>query len=453
MSTWLARTLILLVSIMSITTQAHDVPASNVLLDIGAHAITAEIQLPISELSAAMGLPRESTSTQLIAQYGVQISAYINQHIGIATADGKLFTKRSALLEARPIRDGDWIIAHVDFTAPREEPTKIFTLHYDVIVADVITHNVLVSVRRDFRNGLFGNSEHGDDALMIGLMHYQQKQLTVDGSDGSWWRGFGKVFQLGIQHIAEGTDHVLFLLALLLSAPLSVRNRRWQNAVSMKASAWKVLKIVSGFTLGHSLTLVLGAIGIVRFPAQPIEALIALSILVSAAHAIRPLFANKEHVVAALFGLVHGMAFAGSLSSFNYDSLTLTFAVLGFNLGIEVMQLAIVALVLPSLLVMRASPLYRYVRIGAAIATGILATGWMLERAFAITNPLSGVSVMLAAHAALAIGILAAVAIAARANDVLRCCDRLVSDKRITANRHFAANRCSQINLRDPFTP
>ncbi|MFT3931639.1 MAG: HupE/UreJ family protein [Spongiibacteraceae bacterium] len=422
--------------------RAHDVPASNVLLDIGTYSVNAEIELPLNELREAVGIPADTNAVQVISNYHTQVSNYIAAHIDIAAMDGERYDKRVALLQSRQPRDNPLVIAQIDFTAPPGVPTSKFVFHYDAIVADVVTHNVLVSVRRDFRNGVFSDIFGGDKPIIIGLMHYQKKQLTVDGSAGSWTQGFDKVFRLGMQHIAEGIDHVLFLLVLLLSAPLGVSDHRWQKIVGVKASAWKVVKIVSGFTLGHSITLVLGALGFVSFPSTIIEVLIALSILVSALHALRPLFANREPVIAALFGLVHGMAFAGSLSGFDYDSVALALAVLGFNLGIEAMQLLIVALVLPSLLLMRVSPAYRYFRIAAATAVAVLALAWVAERGLAMSNPLNAVGEWLTTHGLLAIALLGVFAIASRMQEFVRWW-----------RTPFAGDRRIRVNLPDPFNP
>ena len=453
---WIVRSLaivgyaLIVLKICCPEAHAHDVPASNVLLDIGSDSVAAEMQLPLYELREAIGLPVAASAQQLASQYAARVDAYIEKHVDVTAPDGRHYAKAVALLEASHIRGSDWIIARVDFDAPPGVATGVFTLHDDVIVADIVTHNILVSVRRDFRNAIFsgnvsagdgsGDSDAGGRALVIGLMHYQQRQLTVDGSDGSWMRGFGKVFLLGMRHIAEGTDHMLFLLVLLLAAPLRARGGHWDHAVSMRTSARNVLKTVSGFTLGHSLTLVLGAIGVFRFPARPIEVLIAVSILVSAVHAIRPLFAAREHYVAALFGLVHGMAFAGSLTGFDYDSLALALAVLGFNLGIETMQLIVVALVLPSLLLMRVSPLYRYVRVGTAAITATLAVGWVLQRALGVSNPLDRIASGLTLHAVAVMVALAAVAVLARAGELAR----------YVAAR-FATPRQSRINSIDRY--
>jgi hypothetical protein len=436
------QTLMLMLLVFVNETRAHDVAASNLWLDIGTYAVDAEIHLPLYELREAIGLPADVTAAQLAIEFAPKVSAYISQHIDLSAPNHQLYSKRVISLAANHSNNNDWIIVQINFQSPSDIATNKFTLSDDVIVANIITHNILVFVRRDFRNAVFSNISSESDAtdakpVMLGVMHYQQKQLIVDGSNGSWLQGFSKVFQLGMQHIAEGTDHLLFLLVLLLAAPLSMRNKRWSGFTGVRMSVWKVLKTVSGFTLGHSLTLIMGALGILKFSSEIIEVLIALSILVSAVHAIRPLFANREHYIAALFGLVHGLAFANSISGFNYDSVALCVAVLGFNLGIETMQLVIVLAVLPSLLVMRTTAFYRYFRMGVALATGLLAVAWALERAFNFTNPLTFMSDLLIAHGVLAVAILAFMAITAYA---------------VESFAHaFIQRRRFRLNLMDPF--
>jgi hypothetical protein len=140
--------------------------------------------------------------------------------------------------------------------------------------------------------------------------------------------------------------------------------------------------------VGHSVTLALGTLGL-PVPQQPVEAAIAVSILIAAAHALRPLFPGREPLVAGLFGLVHGMAFSTTLASMNLTGSQLALSLLGFNLGIEAMQLIVVLLVLPPLLVLARAPAYRPLRIVAALVTAAAAAGWLLDRIGVIT-PLAG---------------------------------------------------------------
>jgi hypothetical protein len=127
----------------------------------------------------------------------------------------------------------------------------------------------------------------------------------------------------------------------------------------VQRSLLQILRIVTAFTLGHSLTLGLAAFGLVQLPSRPVEVLIAVSILLSAIHAIRPLFPGREAAIAAFFGLIHGLAFASALGDLGFSSWYRLVSLLGFNLGIEAMQLTVVAVTLPSLLLLRRTRLLR----------------------------------------------------------------------------------------------
>jgi hypothetical protein len=246
------------------------------------------------------------------------------------------------------------------------------------------------------------------------VIRWTHKSIAIDRSRGSAWNGFVGVVGLGVQHIAEGTDHLLFLLALLLPAPLLARGRRWGEAAGLRAAAVRLLRIVTAFTVGHSATLVLGALGWVRLPAAPVEVLIAVSILVSAVHAARPLFPGREAYVAGGFGLVHGLAFASAIAGLGLDPWRMALSILGFNLGIELMQLAVVAAVAPALLLLARDPLYAPVRWAGAGLAGISALGWIAERAFGLANPLARGAEAVAAHPAIALGLLTGLALAVR---------------------------------------
>jgi hypothetical protein len=211
--------------------------------------------------------------------------------------------------------------------------------------------------------------------------------------------GFASIFRLGVRHIAGGTDHLLFLPALLLPAPLMVIGSRWAGFAGARQSLLRILRIVTAFTIGHSLTLALAALGLVRVPSRPIEVLIAVSILVSATHALRPLFPGREAAVAAFFGLIHGLAFATTLGELGLGRWERVGGILAFNLGIETMQLIVVAAVLPSLVLMSRTRAYPFLRIGGALFAGLASVGWIAERLFDVHNS-AAVVVNLVAHCA-----------------------------------------------------
>jgi hypothetical protein len=192
--------------------------------------------------------------------------------------------------------------------------------------------------------------------------------------------GFVSIFRLGMRHIAEGTDHLLFLLTLLLPAPLLVTGSRWTGFADVRQSVLRILKVVTAFTVGHSITLALGTLGLVHVPSRPVEVLIAVSILLSAIHAVRPLFPGKEPVIAAFFGLIHGLAFAATLNELGLGRWERLSGLLAFNLGIEIMQLVVVAAVLPSLVLLSRTNRYSVLRIGGGFVACYASAGWIAER-------------------------------------------------------------------------
>jgi hypothetical protein len=198
---------------------------------------------------------------------------------------------------------------------------------------------------------------------------------------------FASFFRLGVRHIAEGTDHLLFLLAMLLPAPLLACGSRWGRSAGLRQSLLRILGIVTAFTIGHSITLSLAALSIIRVPERPIEVPIAASILVSALHAMRPLFPGKETLIAGCFGLIHGLAFAATLDRLGLEIWQKLVGIFAFNLGIESMQMLVVAVVLPSLLLLSASRAYPAIRLTCAAFAAAASVGWLLERLLGVSTP------------------------------------------------------------------
>lgn len=196
----------------------------------------------------------------------------------------------------------------------------------------------------------------------------------------------------GVTHIAEGTDHILFLVSLLL---VSVWRRAGQEDDVGKVPGWgwlprerwrgtigEVLRLVTAFTLAHSITLALAAFGVVSPPSRWVESLIALSVLLAALDNLWPLLHAPRWVVVFAFGLVHGFGFAGAMQDLGLSRENLAWPLLGFNLGVELGQLMLVAVVLPLAFSLRRSAFYRLavVRPGS-VAIAALALLWLYQRA------------------------------------------------------------------------
>jgi hydrogenase/urease accessory protein HupE len=176
----------------------------------------------------------------------------------------------------------------------------------------------------------------------------------------------GAYLALGVRHILEGVDHLLFVLGLMLLVGLR----------------WALLATITAFTVGHSVTLALATLGLVHVPAPPVEAAIALSILLVAVELARrrpdhdpTLTRRHPGIVAGLFGLLHGLGFAGALAEVGLPRDQLAHALLGFNLGVELGQLVFVALVLVAMTAAHQLELrpMRWPRAAAVYAMGTLA--------------------------------------------------------------------------------
>ena len=361
--------LLLCLAEFSIPAWAHSMNQGAVLLDFRGAAATVELQLPAERLRIALG--------------GQTTADYILRNFSASLPNGQTF--RIDPLEPpylKSMEGAPYVVARLRLTPPANTTADLFDLHCGVLLDRIPSQIFLVSVRTDWRASTFAN-----DPQLVGVLRAGAESVRIDRRAGNWWHGFGSVFKLGMRHIAEGTDHLLFLLVLLFPAPLLVRNSRWAGHATIRRSLLRIASVVTAFTIGHSITLAVGAMDLVHVPSRPIEVLIAFSILVSAVHALRPIFPGRESVIAGCFGLVHGMAFATTLAELGLGRWDRVASIFGFNLGIEAMQLMVVAIALPSLILLSRTLLYPWVRTAGALFAGVVAVAWIAQRIWDLPNP------------------------------------------------------------------
>jgi len=188
---------------------------------------------------------------------------------------------------------------------------------------------------------------------------------------------FAGSVQQGIWHIWSGYDHILFLIVLLIPAVFQL---------TLASALLRVVIIVSAFTVAHSLTLTCAAMGWIHLPARLVESVIAASIFVAALNNFLPRSAGGRGAWLAFgFGLIHGFGFAGALGEIGAEGGPLWRTLAGFNLGVEVGQLAIVAVFLPIAFSLRQTRFYRTgVLYGGSSAAGLCALFWLWERALRV---------------------------------------------------------------------
>jgi len=371
---------------------AHPMPNSVVLLNIHKDVIDGEIQLPLGELQSAIGLDVNDNAKDLVKRLGGTLKTYLLAHIRPTSFNNKpwlVTIGEMKVVETQNKITGDYKELVVDFVIkpPQNEDLRNFYFQYDAIVHQVITHKILVAVKQDWEQGIV-SEEKPTEVGVIELDVPSGKILPFQVSlqQGSTWIGFKSMVSLGMKHISEGTDHLLFLLTLLLPATLLVENKRWSKFGGTKYSLVRLLKIITAFTVGHSLTLIIGTLKWVDLPSQPIEILIAISILISAIHALRPIFDGKEVFIAGGFGLIHGLAFAETLRNLHLGLSEMVLSILGFNVGIELMQLMIMAFIIPWLIVLSKTQYYSIFRTAGAVLVSVAAFAWIAERVSGQSN-------------------------------------------------------------------
>lgn len=211
----------------------------------------------------------------------------------------------------------------------------------------------------------------------------EQPSLSISSEQLSTWSTFVNYIGEGVYHIGIGLDHLLFISMLILPAVLRVKDHVWEEVTSFRPALWNLLKVITAFTIAHSITLSLAALNLVSLPSRWVESAIALSIIVLALNIFYPLVKHDQWWLAFGFGLLHGFGFATVLMELEIPQSVLIQALLGFNLGVELGQLILVLLLFPLAYVLRASKFYQVpILYGSAAITLILASIWLLERAF-----------------------------------------------------------------------
>ena len=210
-------------------------------------------------------------------------------------------------------------------------------------------------------------------------------RFDLSALGGRWARWLTFVGE-GVWHIWIGFDHILFLVSLLLPAVLKRERDHWTVVEQFHPAFVNVLKIITAFTVAHSITLTLAALDIMRLPPRFVESVIAASVALAALNNLWPWVRGKSWMVAGGFGLIHGFGFANALADLGLSSGTLALALVGFNVGVELGQLAIVALFLPVAFGLRRSWFYQTLtfKFGSAVVV-LVAVVWMTERAFDTT--------------------------------------------------------------------
>ncbi|MCJ8011504.1 HupE/UreJ family protein [Paenibacillus sp. KQZ6P-2] len=240
------------------------------------------------------------------------------------------------------------------FTA--DEAIEQINIHYNLVFEDAPVHTSVLMVRSgEFVYQDILNIDKKDIQIT-----FPESEIAPTETSSVLW----EYFVLGIEHILTGYDHLVFLLSLVLIATC------FKDA----------FKIVTAFTIAHSITLFLVATGRIHVIPSWVEALIALTICYVAVENIFVQKAKWRWILTALFGLIHGMGFAGALAETGLPKENLIGSLLTFNLGVETGQIMILCLLLPLLLWLQRFPWYRKMMITTSCLIFVLAFYWLIQR-------------------------------------------------------------------------
>lgn len=265
---------------------------------------------------------------------------------------------------------------HFDVLGIEETPTTI-DMSYDGLFSDIdSTHRGYALIASNTRNGMDENEAY------ISLIFSPGDGLKSLYLNDEPTKDIAKTFFVhGVWHIWLGFDHVLFLLTLLLGAVMRVENRHWVPSESIRESLIETVKIVTVFTVAHTITLCLATFEVITLPITLVEAVIAFSIAAVAVGNLVPRFHTSSWKVVFLFGIFHGFGFANVLEPLGLDPARKALGLATFNIGVEVGQLAIVIVLFPILFALRRFTAYRVIGLQfGSVALIAIAMFWFYER-------------------------------------------------------------------------
>jgi hypothetical protein len=366
MNRWLRLPLCLALLLVATSAWAHKPSDSYLLLQGSAGRLEARWDIALRDLDAALGLDTDGDgkiSWGELKTADAMVKAYAGDGIELRTPSGpcaETFGSTQVITHA----DGAYAALQLELRCP--DPDVSPRLRYDLLFELDAQHRGIVTTGT------------GAPVVLTKARRVAQLGLAPTGL-----RGFFAIVRLGVEHILVGFDHLLFLLALLLPAVLRREGKRWVAARDFRGVLSDVLRIVTAFTVAHSLTLGLAAAGLVSLPPRFVESAIALSVVLAALNNLWPVVRSERWLAAFGLGLLHGFGFASALADIGLSAATFARTVFGFNLGVELGQLAVVLLLLPLLHWARRSTRYQDwgLRVGSA---GVLFIScvWLVERAF-----------------------------------------------------------------------
>lgn len=363
--------LILLASVLAGQAHAHELSVAHVEIDAseGAGADRNDIvrlELELSLRDIALSLPLDADRNEQVTWGELQRARPALESMALTGLSLSSLSGPCALtpraLAVRRYDSGAYAVLGIDARCPSRSGIR---LRYELLFDRDPQHRAIATMR----DGAATATAVMDSGRRIAAFAPGSRQPFAD------------FLAQGIHHILSGYDHLAFLLSLLLPAALVRLRGDWHPLEKPREGAAQILGIVTAFTAAHSITLTLAALGWVVPASRWIEPIIAGSVLLAALNNIWPQVTRRLWVMGFGFGLIHGFGFAGALSELGLPQNGKLLSLLGFNLGVELGQLAVVCAALPLLFLLRGKRWYSQ-RAMPLLSLGIavVAAGWLWQR-------------------------------------------------------------------------
>ena len=369
--------------------QAHSLGESYIFLNVTEDDLSGRFEVPFQELNKAVPLDADGDGTITKDEFDASAQD-IYDHLQPRLVFFEGDRPHPVEIIGHQFFDGvDFdIYAQIQFEVPSlSRPPETLDVEYSFLFNDIDrNHRGLLLIESNTRSGIVENERQHSLIFREGV---GRQSFDVDGVSG--WVIFSRFVGEGIYHIVPiGYDHILFLLSLLLASVMVVQGGRWTPAPSFREPFWFVVKVVTLFTVAHTLTLTLAALNIVRLPVVLVEAVIALSIAVAAVNNLYPFIVNRTWTIVFVLGLFHGFGFANVLDPLGAQGPSLIPALAGFNIGVEIGQMIVVLAAFPILFLIRKLPVYKPVVLQAGSVALIAIAGlWFFERTFDVMGPVT----------------------------------------------------------------
>ncbi|WP_404546398.1 HupE/UreJ family protein [Dyella jejuensis] len=370
------------------------------------HVMHGQWDIALRDLDFAIGLDTRHDGAITWGEVQAHRSAIENYALSRLTikGDGLTCTMQPTGQMIDDHTDGAYDVILFDAVCDKNIPSKL-TVVYQLMYDLDPYHRGIVTI-------------HAGDKIAGAVLGPSNPVASLNLREPDRWGEFKSFVTDGIWHIWTGIDHILFLLSLLLPAVL-IRRRvppaneswrkgtvmseatgvvmaaltqrpqyRWEAATRFWPPCLDVIKVVSAFSLSHSITLSLAVLGIVHLPSRLVESGIALSVMVAALNNIYPVVHKRVWLIAFAFGFIHGLGFASALAGLQLPAGAMAASLGGFSVGVEIGQEAIVLAFLPLAYLMRKTRFYQVVlfRWGSLLIIA-MATGWFVQRAFDVLIP------------------------------------------------------------------